>query len=94
MMTEDDARTKWCPMARVAEWRMGKPIGAGKDTYSASHNRLFTFSTDEGVDQVLHDAEGTYCIASGCMMWRWRIDATVSTTHGYCGLASRPDFNL
>ncbi len=31
------------------------------------------------------------CIASNCVMWRWRIDMQEPYSQGYCGLASKPD---
>lgn len=64
-MTEDEAKTKWCPMART-------------------------------ITPVMQEAQctnGTWdfrCIASDCMMWRWKLDvrfAEMSKTDGHCGLA-------
>jgi hypothetical protein len=57
MMTEDEAKTKWCPYKR---------------------GELY---------------DGTRCIASACMAWRWNVvigeypnnTATPSKTHGFCG---------
>ncbi len=31
------------------------------------------------------------CIASNCIMWRWKRSVRESRTRGYCGLASEPE---
>ena len=31
------------------------------------------------------------CIASNCIMWRWRINMQEPYSQGYCGLASKPE---
>lgn len=81
-MTEDQAKTKWCPAYRVAT--------SGGDVSS-------TFETDNRPQQYERPGEdeprGTpykvvglhemgCCIGSQCMAWRWQ-----SATDGYCGLA-------
>lgn len=85
-MTEEEAKTKWCPMSRLAwlnedmgktaitanRWGHGEPLG------------------------------GSTCIGSACMMWRWdypkgekHFDAEGSLRKdvdfrlGYCGLAGK-----
>jgi hypothetical protein len=47
-----------------------------------------------------YDRQGTHCIASDCMMWRWASShaqgpfdvmlAPGETDNGYCGLAGKP----
>lgn len=44
------------------------------------------------------DGAGVDCIASRCMAWRWKplfgsdsYAAALPPTHGYCGLAGRPE---
>lgn len=99
-MTEEDAKTKWCPFARLvttengsAGMRMGAP--AGHNRYSGKPGELCTASL---------------CIASACMAWREKRETrafdgvgkeipTTEVTHyaggelrhvvvgGYCGLA-------
>jgi hypothetical protein len=98
-MTEDEAKTKWCPHARQAAV-ISNDLGTG-----ATANR--DASNHYGVPNV-------NCIASACMAWRWGptenkpsdistihahmvatgcgpLDATGATStavkHGYCGLA-------
>ena len=81
-MTEDQAKTKWCPMVRViigpdnAAWQSSMLTNRG-DIPAANTNLL--------------------CIASDCMMWvvdtpkgSSRSEGmTVNSTHeyGHCGLA-------
>jgi hypothetical protein len=85
MLTEVDARTKWCPMTRTSTYRDGE-IGPC-NRVDAAHGEV--------TRQEIFDT--TRCIASECMMWRWeRTDgdfaiATRGSTHGYCGLAGRQE---
>lgn len=93
-MTEEEAKTKWCPMVRSPGWVVDGAMG------NRDHRGGWT--------------GGDCCVASECMMWRWRqvknpdyvpvhpmlsvapqhpADQPVpwrdSNTHGYCGLAGR-----
>ena len=76
-MTEEEAKTKWCPMVR---WTKG---GWSDDVYAA-HNRY--------VDEKQEDQNAyNRCIASGCMMWRTTLHGTEGKVYeGYCGLAGKP----
>jgi hypothetical protein len=31
------------------------------------------------------------CIASNCIIWRWKSDMREPYSQGYCGLASKPE---
>jgi hypothetical protein len=31
------------------------------------------------------------CIASNCIMWRWKMNMREPYSQGYCGLASKPE---
>ncbi len=82
-MTEEEAKKKWCPMARVH-------IVENEDYY---HNRT---ATGPAVNKGTAKAN---CIASACMMWRWEgreapagsvFENEKSTVYGYCGLAGKP----
>ena len=53
-MTEDEAKTKWCPQARVATERHADG-GSNRVQYA-----------DRSWDTTL----GSRCIASACMAWR------------------------
>lgn len=103
LLTEQQAKTKWCPHARVIRW----------ETTNEPDR-----STDHLIGGVNRDALGRTknpgscrCIAGECMAWRWESveswnkrpaqplpmdDAlcepdTVSWRHGYCGLSGRPE---
>lgn len=86
-MTEDEAKTKWCPAARV--------VWPGSDWGSAFSGNRSPLSDDgfNGADR---------CIASECMAWRWDKGTTYTTdgkawnrmpsapAEGRCGLAGKP----
>jgi len=87
-MKEEIAKTKWCPMAKqVAVDRDNEVLN------SAAYNKCARL----GGDKRVFEPNGTKCIGSDCMMWRWSITKEVeqngekityvSETHGYCGLA-------
>ena len=86
MHSEEEARKKWCPFARVAG------VVDGTSTQgSVSFNRRAPFPQKQG--------EITNCIARDCMAWRFSavrivpIPGTGNTrtvSLGYCGLATEP----
>jgi hypothetical protein len=80
--TEEEAKKNWCPFARVRE--------ANNGAAAAVNIRSF------------HSNPHVRCIASACMAWRWKSRfgtdpdnpencAVLPPTHGYCGLAGRPE---
>lgn len=82
MLTEEEAKTKWCPHVRVL---------ASTDGAKAGVNMILTG------DDLLPDRSKSNCIASACMAWRWRRryaddakEAKISHVTGYCGLAGKP----
>lgn len=95
-MTEDEAKTKWCPFSQVVQtaWDEEKLL------YAASGNRVPASESDDKIFLT-----STLCIGSQCMAWRWHSfenklteyeDDTkeFTTSHdetfgGYCGLASK-----
>lgn len=63
-MTEEQARTKWCPMVRG---QMMTAVDGGLAPVGNGHNRLIHMDINQ------YEAEGggpLCCIASGCMAWR------------------------
>lgn len=97
LLTEDQAREKWCPFARVAEpWRF------------AGHESGQPASVNRGSDGVMASdgVPNCCCIASKCAAWRGQEDArsaeaaeaefrksglrVLVTWVGYCGLAGEP----
>jgi hypothetical protein len=83
LLTEDEMKTKWCPMARVAH-----VSNAGK-TFEVSFNRAWTKPVRDGThDQVPAAAK---CLGSRCGVWRWEmVGPDQKPTKGYCGLAWQP----
>lgn len=75
-MTEDEALTKWCPFARVADRELTA------DPAPPAYNRLHF--GDGAFDAA--DYGVTLCVGSHCMAWRW----TSKDLTGYCGLAGAP----
>lgn len=82
LLTEAEAKEKWCPQARVLSIGVccnRSPGGEGD--------------------------RNSYCLASGCMSWRWKDKETEKMVYrykedhpemmehykGYCGLAGKPE---
>jgi len=81
--TQKQASELWCPMVRLAACNGGS-VAMGQTVM----NRL-----QDGRKTTVPDA--ARCIADKCAMWRWLQPALghreKPATHGYCGLASRPE---
>ena len=107
MYTEDEAREKWCPFARIIQVvpavaeNKGRERGlAGFITSEASYNRV-SMATDwdeDGLSVTRKQMTPCRCIASECMSWRWAKELTAEQVakvdyegRGYCGLAGKPD---
>lgn len=75
-MTEIEAKTKWCPMARVV-WAKHNTEGKWITKGAVAFNRA-------RIEFTAHEEEVGLCLASACMMWRTAKDG------GYCGLAGIP----
>ena len=84
-MTEEEAKTKWCPHKRVAiikhDW----------SEITTGHNQIEL----DGEPGLTKDAVHYRCIASACMAWRWEpirgfSDEEMAPIEGYCGLAGHP----
>lgn len=79
MLTEDEARRKWCPLARCVTVHADGETMAGNQP---PRNRLVLKNSDD------FKAQGS-CIASKCMMWRWNTLPSEGSK-GCCGLAATP----
>jgi hypothetical protein len=81
-MTEDEAKTKWCPMSRYAV-KFREPTEQDEMFRESALVVLNRDSPDHG------QGRGN-CLASGCMAWRAVLipnnDKSLKFT-GYCGLA-------
>lgn len=83
LLTEEQAREKWCPEARTAfQYREG---GGG------DHRDAMVVA-----NRAENDAPISNCIASSCMWWRWSDEPQQVLARddkhrrGYCGLAGNP----
>lgn len=66
-MTEDEAKTKWCPFVRVALMRTGED--GEEHPVSPAYNRMHF---DSGHVPASDGSEReTLCLGSQCMAWRW-----------------------
>lgn len=91
-MTEEEARNKWCPMARVQHVTFPRPNDEGTGLLCVGNRDIGLLVTPNDFDA---ETDITKCIASDCMAWRW-IDPTNphlddrAAEGGYCGLAGKP----
>lgn len=92
-MTEDEAKTKWCPFARMLS-HIYSQDGAGR-TFEGGYS--YNRSPDHGEGYL---PTGAKCIGSACMAWRATDNECAPSSYyeppaqskpaGYCGLAGRP----
>ncbi len=78
-MTEEEAKTKWCPHKRVAI------VSEDLSECTPAHNQVEFDARPELGKYAVHYR----CIGSACMAWRW-LDDEPGCEAGFCGLASRP----
>jgi len=87
-MTEEEAKTKWCPFARTAEYTGG---GGSQPRNRVADNR--------DMSVLASNLLGAQCIGPDCMAWRPIFKKGQSdhnymtdfpTGHGFCGLAGKP----
>lgn len=74
-MTETEAKTKWCPMVRIA-----RPTSAEVPRITG---------VNRGTNEYAIPTGSVSCIGSACMMFRW-TDVVETDSGGYCGLAGKP----
>jgi hypothetical protein len=74
VLTEEEARKRWCPFARSFD----TPTELPEHIIASGTNRKRGGAPDQWC----------LCIASDCMVWRWR--AGLPNDVGYCGLAGAP----
>lgn len=105
-MTEDEAKTKWCPFARQATLQTEDHYGTTQPAGPVA-NRWVAGPHSGGRKPK---SRITLCMASACMAWRRSVamfDRSTGepavpgvaaigdlepryTSHGYCGLAGSP----
>ena len=79
LLTESEARTKWCPMVRIARRETPDANGSGAPVIVAGCNT-------DALGGVRVPAS-CRCIASDCMMWETATDSLL----GFCALKSIVD---
>jgi hypothetical protein len=79
ILTEAQARQRWCPHARVQI--------AVEPGYHKEGVKLIVPTATAPVNRLGGDAAAeALCLASGCMAWRSVFDASpAGETKGYCG---------
>lgn len=98
ILTEDEARTKWCAEARVA---IPMANGNASDEHRwfgvAGANRigLSPLVTGQPDGVTRENPESARCLGSGCMQWRWMAHLAPHVAHapgdrGYCGIGGKP----
>lgn len=85
MLTEAEAKTKWCPMARI----ISGSVDQGVSDYDTRQPTLNVIVDPENGNRNYIGR----CAGSVCMMWRWNWKRNEDgvffedRTVGYCGLA-------
>ena len=89
MLTEAEAKEKWCPFARVGV-RGNNENQSDRDWRGVSFNRAILLNNDK--DNREYRTDWPKCIGSACMAWRTREIASPnqSLDDGFCGLAGKP----
>lgn len=79
LLTEEEMKTKWCPMARVrANVSSDRPVTGYNRIYVPATATKAAFSTTSITSM---------CIGSDCALWRWEMTPQgVEPKRGYCGL--------
>lgn len=82
-MIEEEAKTKWCPAARVGVRWM--------DSQAETLSDLTAIAVNRGANAT----ERASCIGSACMAWRWSYPPEEAAGNrngpqGYCGMAGKP----
>ena len=79
MMTEEKARTKWCPFSRVVETKAEHTIHGSYNVFKR-HSSFNRINNDEN---KLVQEPATNCLGSKCACWEW-IDKPNDL--GKCGM--------
>jgi hypothetical protein len=93
IVTESEARKKWCPFARVL-----LPVNQAGNRISTFHLQLAKKSDPRDHEYYLQQEADCNCLGSRCMAWRWAGYRKVRSgvvpqqdeAHGYCGLSGNP----
>jgi len=91
MLTEQEAKDKWCPQVRFEDTESNSQPANAWTIYSSVIHEVEQYGTERNPKMCR-------CIASECMMWRWRISPQSANeinasgnagaiAQGYCGLS-------
>ena len=92
MYTEDEAKQKWCPKARVADYNAADK---NSPVLAATNRHAGVKTGKDGKPRILR--KNAMCIASQCMAWRWGrltrlgTDRVIDPRQGYCGAFGKPE---
>lgn len=84
IVSEEAAKARWCPFARVSGWVFFQS-GGTRDMQIGSNQAIPVNRADVGDPEPRWPANAA-CIASNCMAWRWDRERN----NGWCGLAGEP----
>lgn len=70
MMTEDEAKTKWCPMSRVLSHTSAQDGNGRSYEGGYSWNRAPNTFDPYRIDDPPYTPGAANCVGSACMMWR------------------------
>lgn len=99
LVTEEQAKTMWCPMARVGMYVRGDAPDMERPVDLVGHgcNRMVTddAALNKSIQTAMDGTGGTKCLGSACMWWRWgprpfEATAPLETPYGLCGMAGSP----
>lgn len=82
-MTEDEAKTRWCPFPRMGAFHGigGSPGGVAGTLGGVQQMQLVPMTANRTSEAKPLD--GSCCMGSACMAWRYEGDRR----NGWCGLA-------
>ena len=94
LLTESEAKTKWCPHVRVVF-----PAANVANKVSSVLKKIIALDGNEAEKVYIQKQEAEcFCINSACSQWRWHDPAPVpgleyqtAMRRGYCGLAGKPE---
>ncbi len=82
IISESEARKKWCPMVRIARRESIEPFEATEGA-----NLVVVAGCNTDALGGIRLPASCRCIASDCMMWETAVDSTL----GFCALKSLVD---
>lgn len=84
MLTESEAKTKWCPLVRVVF-----PAGHAANKPSPALQKIIENSATESEKAYFAlEISSCNCIASACMLWCWHGGQPGTEERpGFCGVA-------